>query len=307
MKTLASKIVDYLMLTIGVLVYCSAWGFFMVPNGMSSGGLTGLCTVVQYATGGAVPLSYSYAAVNVVLLLLAFFIMGGKLGLKTIYCIALVTLVFEITPLMTVLHSVEGRFMYVPERFMIPLIAGILEGIGLGIIFRNGGSTGGSDILALVVNKYWPVSPGKFFLATDFFIVLSLLLLPGRTFSDLIYGFIMIIASSLVLDSVLVGGRGSVQLIVFSDHYKEIADYIVSERGRGATVIECMGWFTKQDRNALLLMMNQKEVGQVTRRIHEIDRNALISVSTANNIYGEGFEEMKTGISKKSSTSNETD
>lgn len=295
------------MLTIGVMVYCAAWGFFMVPNGMSSGGLTGLCTVVQYATGGAVPLSYSYAAVNVILLLLAFFIMGGRFGFKTIYCIALVTLVFEITPLMTGLHSVEGRFMYVPERFMIPLIAGILEGLGLGIIFRNGGSTGGSDILALVVNKYWPVSPGKFFLATDFFIVLSLLLLPDKTFSDLIYGFIMIIASSLVLDSVLVGGRGSVQLIVFSEHYKEIADYIVSERGRGVTVIECMGWFTKQNRNALLLLMQQKEVGQVTRRIHEIDRNALISVSNANNIYGEGFEEMKTGISKKSSTSNEAD
>lgn len=308
MKTLASKITDYLMLTLGVLIFCAAWGLFMIPNGMSSGGLTGLCTVIQYATGGAIQLSLSYAVINVILLLLAFAVMGGRFGFKTIYCIALVTVVFELTPLMTSLHSVEGRFMYVPERFMIPLISGVLEGLGLGIIFRNGGSTGGSDIVALIVNKYWPVSPGRFFLVTDFFIVLSLLLLPGKTFSDLIYGFIMILASSLVVDAVLVGGRSSVQLLVFSDRYEEIADYINNEMGRGATVIDCMGWYTKQNRNALLLLMQQKEVSQVTRFIREIDRNALISISPANNVYGEGFEEIKTGISKKKkSRKNETD
>ena len=287
---------DYLLMTLGVILYCASWECFMIPNGMSSGGLTGLCTVIQYATGGRLEVSFLYAAVNVVLLLIAFLVMGARFGFKTIYCIALASVIFKLFSLFPQTHSLEGHFLYVPEKFLIPAIAGLLEGVGLGVIFRNGGSTGGSDILALMVNKFWPVSPGRFFLMTDCVIVLSMLLLPDKSFSDLVYGFIMILISAPVVDAVLIGGRSAVQMMVFSEKYEEIADYIIREMNRGVTAIQAIGWYTKQEKRVLLVVMRQKEVHQVTRTIKDLDGTAFISVSPANNVYGEGFEQIKSGI-----------
>ena len=303
-KKLRNLVADYLLMTLGLVLYCASWECFMIPNGMSSGGVTGLCTVVQYATGGRLQVSFLYAVINVVLLLIAFAVMGARFGIKTIFCIALASLLFKLFSLFPQIHSIEGRFLYVPERFLIPALGGLLEGVGLGIIFRNGGSTGGSDILALMVNKFWPVSPGRFFLVTDCVIVLSMLLLPDKTFSDLVYGVIMILISAPVVDAVLIGGRSAVQMMVFSEQYEEIADYIIREMDRGVTAIQAVGWYTKQEKRVLLIVMRQKEVHQVTRTIQELDRKAFISVSPANNVYGEGFEQIKSGfkLNKKNTT-----
>lgn len=295
-KQVWTTIQEYLLISLGAFLFCASWCFFMIPNGLSSGGLTGLCTIVQYATGGVLQVSYTYAAVNVLLLIAAFFVMGGRFGAKTIYCIALVSVLYEILPMFPQAFSLEGRFLYVPERFMIPLIAGLLEGVGLGIIFRNGGSSGGSDILALMVNKYWPVSPGRFFLVTDCLIVFLLLLLPERTFSDLIYGFLMIGVSAPVVDAVLIGGRSAVQVMVFSDKYAEIADFIIKEMERGVTAIQATGWYTQQEKKVLLIVTRQKEIHTLTKMVKQLDSKAFVSISPANNVYGEGFEEMKTGI-----------
>ena len=295
-KKLGSIFLDYLLMTLGVFLYCAAWECFMIPNGMSSGGLTGLCTVIQYATSGRLQVSLLYAVINVILILVAFAVMGAHFGFKTIFCIAVASVLFRVLSLFPQIHSIEGQYLFVPERVLIPAIGGLLEGVGLGIIFRQGGSTGGSDILALMVNKFWPVSPGRFFLVTDFVIVLSLLLLPDKTFSDLIYGIIMILISAPVVDAVLIGGRSAVQVMVFSDRYDEIADYIIHDLERGVTAIEAVGWYTQQERKVLLIVMRQKEIHDVTRRIKEIDRHAFISISPANNVYGEGFEEIKTGL-----------
>ena len=290
---------EFLLMLLGLVLYCASWECFMVPNNMSSGGLTGLCTVIQYATGGRLTVSMLYAVANVFLLLLAFAIMGAKFGIKTILCIALASVIFQLLSMCEPLHSVEGRFLYVPEKWMVPAIGGLIEGLGLGLVFRGGGSTGGSDILALIVNKFWPVTPGRFFLISDIVIVMSLLLLPGRAFADLVYGFIMIILSSLVLDAVVVGGRSSVQMMIFSEKNEAIADYIINKMNRGVTAIHAMGWYTRQEKDVLMVVVQQKEVFQITRMVKELDRKAFISISPASNVYGEGFEEIKSGIKKK--------
>ena len=295
-KKVWTLVQEYVLMTLGAIIFCAGWCFFMIPNEMSSGGLTGLCTIIQYATGGALPISYTYAAFNVVLLLMAFLVMGSRFGAKTIYCIVLVSLLYKLMPMFPQAFSLEGRFLHVPERFMIPLIAGLLEGLGLGIIFRNGGSTGGSDILALMINKFWPVSPGRFFLISDIVIVSLLLLLPGRTFEDLIYGFLMIGVSAPVVDAVLIGGRSAVQVMVFSDKYEEIADHIIREMERGVTAIQATGWYTQQEKKVLLIVTRQKEIHTLTKMVKEIDSRAFVSISPASNVYGEGFEEMKTGL-----------
>lgn len=289
---------DYSILSLGVLLYTFAWGCFVIPNGMSAGGLTGLCTILQFATHGLIPVYASYAALNVIFLVAAFIILGTGFGFKTIYCIILSTIMFEVWALFPGLHSLEGNFLYVPERFLIPIIGGLVEAFGLQLIFSRGGSSGGTDIIALVVNKYFPISPGKLFMYLDFVIIGSILLLPEKGFSDMIYGYLMMITFSISLDLMLMGRQSSVKLLVFSQNYKLIADRIMKEMDRGVTVIQATGWFTKTQKNVLLVIIRQRQLRQLERIVKSEDPKAFITVSRTSTVYGEGFEQIKTGIGK---------
>lgn len=293
--------VDFLVLTIACFVFAFAWESFMIPNGMSAGGLMGLCTVIQYATAGAVPAQYSYFAVNAVLIIVAILAMGIGFGFKTIFCIVMSSLAMEVVAGVPALHSISGEFFYVEETLLIPIIAGLLEAVGLGLVIRYGGSTGGTDIVAVMVNKYWPVSLSKVFLVTDLMVVCLLLFLPDKAFTDMVYGIVEIVTFSLLIDFVVGGKKSSYQLFVFSQKYHEIADHIINELDRGVTVLEAQGWFTKQQRNVLFILISQKQLPSLTRAIKEIDPKAFMSVSSANNVYGEGFDEIKTGLKKKKS------
>lgn len=293
--------VDFLVLAIACFVFAFAWESFMIPNGMSAGGLMGLCTVIQYATAGAVPAQYSYFAVNAVLIIVAILAMGIGFGFKTIFCIVMSSLAMEVVAGVPALHSISGEFFYVEETLLIPIIAGLLEAVGLGLVIRYGGSTGGTDIVAVMVNKYWPVSLSKVFLVTDLMVVCLLLFLPDKAFTDMVYGIVEIVTFSLLIDFVVGGKKSSYQLFVFSQKYHEIADHIINELDRGVTVLEAQGWFTKQQRNVLFILISQKQLPSLTKTIKEIDPKAFMSVSSANNVYGEGFEEIKTGLKKKKS------
>ncbi len=287
---------EYLVLVIGTFLYAMPWEWFIVPNGFSSGGVTGLCTLLQYATNGLIPVSLSYAVINVFLLILAFFILGKGFGIRTIFVIALSALMFELLALTPKMFCIEGGLLYIPDKMLIPVIAGAIEGIGLGLVLRFGGSTGGSDIFAMIINKYWPVSPGRFYLVTDVVIVALILLLPDKHFSDVIYGYLMIIVSSVFVDYVVVGAKSSVQVLVFSQKSDEIARFILDGMERGVTILNAKGGYTGEDKEVLLLMIRSKELPRVTETIKEIDVNAFVSVVPANSVYGEGFEEIKTGI-----------
>ncbi|MBQ0043566.1 MAG: YitT family protein [Bacteroidales bacterium] len=290
---------EYLILTLGTFLYCVPWDWFVIPNDYSSGGVTGLLTLVQYATNGVIPVGTSYLVVNAVLLLLAFAILGKGFGVRTIYCIAVSTLFFDILPHFESMYCVEGGLLYVPDNILIPVIAGIIEGLGLGIVLRFGGSTGGSDIFAMIVNKYWPISPGKFYLVTDAVIIAMVLLLPGRTFADMIYGYLMMIVSSFFVDYVLVGNKSSVQVLIFSEKSEEISNFLMHELDKGVTALKSVGCYKKQEMDVLITIVRRKGLRDVTAAVKEIDKDAFISVSPANSVYGEGFEEVKAGIKTK--------
>jgi len=287
---------EFIVLTVACFIFALAWEGFMIPNGMSAGGMMGLCTVIQYATGGLIPAQYSYFAINVLLIIVAVIAMGIGFGFKTIYCIIVSSLAMEVIASIPAVHSVAGQFFFVKETLLIPVIAGLLEALGLGLVLRFGGSTGGTDIVALMVNKYWPVSLSKVFLISDLFIVAALLFLPDKSFTDMVYGLVEIITFSAIIDYVVGGDRSSYQLLVFSDRYAEIADHIINNMNRGVTVLNAQGWFTKQDKNVLLILISRKQLPTLTKVIKEVDPKAFMSVSSTNNVYGEGFEEIKTGI-----------
>ncbi len=290
---------EYLALTVACFIFAISWECFMIPNGMSAGGLMGLCTVIQYATAGVIQAQYSYIAINALLILVAVLAMGIGFGFKTLYCIAVSSLAMELVSGMTFLHCIPGEFFYVRETLLIPVIAGVLEAVGIGLVLRYGGSTGGTDIVALMINKYWPVSLSAAFFILDFAVVSLLLFLPDKVFADACYGLVEIVTFMMIIDFVVGGGKSSYQLMVFSDKFDQIADYIANKMERGVTVLKAQGWYTKNDKNVLVILLSRKEFPELSRIIKEIDPKAFMSVSPTHSVYGEGFEEIKAGIRTK--------
>ena len=152
-KNIAKTIWEYLALTVACFIFAFSWEGFMIPNGMSAGGLMGLCTIVQYATAGFIPAQYSYIALNALLIVIAVLAMGIGFGFKTLWCIALSAVAMDLVSRAGFLHCAPGEFFYVKETILIPILAGAAEALGIGLTLRYGGSTGGTDIVALMVNK----------------------------------------------------------------------------------------------------------------------------------------------------------
>ena len=291
-------------MTVGSLIFCMAWTSFLSPNGLASGGLTGLTTILDYATQGRIPMDVTYALLNVLLLVGGFLFLGKTFGFKTIYVIALSSVLFWVLPeYFPNLEVVDPEL----DKIMVVLIGGAMESVGIGIILLRGGSTGGTDIVAMILNKYWPISPGKVYLYSDVFIVTSLLLLPaenGGAVENMIYAYVVMLTFSFGVDYVLLGNKSSVQLLVFSKKYKEIADHIIYDVQRGVTALQSVGWYSQQESKVLLIILRKYQMNEVINEIKRIDKDAFVSVSSANSVYGEGFEEIKTGLPIKKKHNN---
>ncbi len=305
-KAILRTVWEYLTLTIACFIFAMAWECFMIPNGMSAGGMMGLSTVIQYATGGLVPAQYTYFGINAILIVVAVIAMGIGFGFKTIWCIVVSSLFMQFISGLPAMHAIPGSFFFMEERLLIPVVAGVFESVGLGLVLRYGGSTGGTDIIALMVNKYWPVSLSTVFLLSDVVICALLLLLPEKNFSDMCYGLVEVVIFSMVIDIVVGGKRTSYQLMVFSEKFDSIADHIIHNMDRGVTVLKAQGWYTKSDKNVLLILINQRQLSDLSRVIKEIDPRAFMSISPTHNVYGEGFEEIKTGVPIKKKKKNDT-
>ena len=290
-KRILSVIWDYAIVTVGTLLYCMGWTSFLIPNGIASGGGTGLCTIVYFATG--IPVSYSFFVLNALLLIIGFIALGKGFGFKTIYVILLSTVLFKILP------EFDSLVAHFDERLVVAVVGGIVEAVGIGIVLLRGGSSGGTDIAAMIVNKYWPVSPGKVYLYTDLVIIAPGLLIPGKTVEDMIYGYATMVTFSFMIDAILLGRKSSVQILVFSDKYDEVADFIIKNMDRGVTALYARGWYSQKDNKVLLIVAYKTQLHQIVSAIKRIDSKAFVSVSTATSVYGEGFEEIKTGIKLK--------
>lgn len=298
-KKILIGIFDYIVITIGIVLFVMAWQSFLLPNNMIDGGLTGASALLAMVTGISVDIWYF--GVNVLLLILAWFILGQGFGIKTIYAIIVSTALFRLLgdERMSWLWSVEGQALYVGDGILVPIIGGLLEAVGLALIILRGGSTGGTDILALIVNKFWPISIGRFYLMADFVVITLLIFVPGHCFTDVVYGYITMGVCAYVLDLIMLGKDSAVQILIFSEHLKDIGDYINREMGRGVTALKAVGWYTQEDRQVLLVMLRKTEMPELVKAVKEKDPKAFVTVVPANNVFGEGFDEMKTGLTKK--------
>lgn len=284
----------YLILTIGVFLYAFSWIAFIIPKGIAGGGVTGISSIIYYATDGLLPISLSYLVINVALITVGTIILGKGFGFKTIYCILCASLMFEVLPQFEWITTLSD----IPDKFINAIIGGALSAFGIAAIFMQGGSTGGTDIIAIVLSKYRDSSPGKIFMYCDLIIIGSILVLPGKGLQDVVYGYIVMVSFTYLLDQLLTGAKQSVQIIIFSSKYKEIGDMLITSMDRGVTALDSVGWYSQQEGKVLIVIARKQQLPQITASIKEVDHKAFISVSSVMGVYGEGFEKVKARLKK---------
>lgn len=301
-KTLTG-VKEYALITLGILLYVLAWCIFLAPNNLVGGGVTGIAAIIQYATHGTVKIGYTYFAVNAVLLMLAMRSLGKSFGAKTIYAMIVASLGLSVFQNVIPAEVIKSLALD-NGKLISSLVGSILVGVGIGISMSQGGSSGGTDIIALMINKKRNISPGRLMMMMDVVIILSSMLFPSYTadgslmpftdkFITIIYGYLMVGIENMALDMYLSGSKQSVQMFVLSKKYAEIADYITTELKRGVTVLDGKGWFTKQEAQVLMIITRRSDLNLFLRAIKSIDPRAFLSVSNVMGVYGEGFDTIK--------------
>ena len=319
-KSTFTLIKEWLMVTLGIVIYVLAWAIFLIPNNLIGGGVSGISSIIQYATGGTIQMGYTYFVLNAILVAAAMVILGMGFGAKTIYAIILASVALRFLPGM-IPEKFITDLVFANGKLLSVLMGGVMAGIGIGMSISNGGSTGGTDIIALIYTKYHNVSPGKVILYLDFIIIGSSLLIPSyansidpvtheqildamgnpvmyklpfvEKITTILYGFILVTVNSSVLDMYISGSQQSVQLFILSKEYEKIADAITHDMHRGVTVLDGKGWYTKQDTKVLMVLTRKTDLNLMLRYIKQLDDKAFLSVSSVNGVYGKGFDTIK--------------
>ena len=292
---------EYALITLGLLAYSLGWTIFLLPNNLVGGGVSGFSAILFYATG--IPMGYTYFVLNVILLLIALKILGTGFGGKTIYAIVMTSVCLNIFPNI-VPHEFIEEFAVSNGKFICAVLGGIIAGVGIGISISQGGSTGGTDIIALIWCKFKNASPGRVILIIDVVIILTSLLVPSYTetgellsfpekLAIIVYGLIMVTVCGYAVDVYLSGTKQSVQALIFTKKYEEMADAIAYDMKRGVTVMPAKGWFTKEDTYVVMVVTRKNDLNLLLRYVKSIDPDAFLSVSSVMGVYGKGFDAIK--------------
>lgn len=281
---------EYSVMAFALALYVFSWTAFLIPNQITAGGVTGLSTILNYAFG--LPVSLTYLVLNVVLLVAGTIIMGKGFGFKTIFCVLVSTVYFEFFPHIPWVSNIE-------DNLINSIIGGAMSGVGISLVFTQGGSTGGIDIIALVLNKFMEVQPGRVFMIADFLIISSILLLPDKSIQDVVYGYVVTVAFSYTIDQMLTGSKQSVQMLIITGKYQEVADKLCFEMDKGVTAINSLGWYKKSQSMIIMVVTRKDNMHEVMAAVKETDPKAFLTVSTVMGVYGEGFEQVKAKSKQK--------
>lgn len=280
---LTNRIKDYAIITFGLLLFAMGWVVFILPAEITGGGISGVGAVLYFAAN--IPVSMTYLSVNVILVLVAMKILGANFGVKTIYSIMVLSLFFA-------LFQNLLQKPIVDDMFLSAVLGGMACGIGLGVVFSRGGSTGGTDIFAMIVNKYRNISPGRIILYCDVIIIASSYFV-FQSAEKLVYGYVTMWVVSYSLDSFLSGTNRSAQMFIISKEYEKIAEFISTETIRGVTLLNGQGWYTRENTKIIMSVVRKKETSHIFRKIREIDPDAFITMGSVMGVYGEGFDKIK--------------
>ena len=293
------EVKDYIYITLGLISYALGWAAFLLPYQITTGGTTGIGAIIYYATG--FPIQWSYFIINAVLMTFAIKILGPRFSIKTTYAIFMLTFLLWIFQVLvnnyiqTPDMSADGKPLLLGsgQDFMACIIGAAMCGVGLGITFNYNGSTGGTDIIGAIVNKYKNISIGRALLFCDFIIIGSSFLL-FHDVEKIVFGFVEMFVSNYIIDAVLNGNRQSVQFLIFSQKYDEIAERIIHDLDRGCTILDGVGGYSRKPVKVVVLLAKKSESVSIFRLVKQIDHQAFISQSIVRGVYGEGFDQIKT-------------
>lgn len=278
---------DYFFISLGILLYAIGFNAFILPERVVMGGMTGVSSLLYYAFN--LPPGIMLWIMNVALLILAYKALSKQFVIRTIVGVTIMSFFIDaLRPLFIanpIITAGEDKFMHV-------LIGGMMGGAGLGIVFSHNGSTGGTDILVALLGKYTRMSFGRAMQMIDMCIISSSYFLFHST-ELVVYGLCFTFVAAYVCDYVINGTRQTVQFLIISKKYDEIADIVNKRMHRGVTVIQGMGWFKKSDVKLLIILTRKYESQEVFNTIKRIDPNAMVSQSFCQGVFGEGFDKIK--------------
>lgn len=302
----ATLLKEYALVTIGVISYALGWTIFLLPNNLVGGGVSGFASILMYATG--IPMGATYFVLNVLLLIIGTKILGTGFGGKTIYAIIMTSIMLGLMPKVIPMDFIH-EFATSNGKLICTILGGVIAGFGIGLSISQGGSTGGTDIVALLWCKFHSASPGRVILIIDVGIILSSLLFPSYTesgdllqFSDklavVVYGLIQVTVSGYAIDLYLSGSKQSVQAFIFTSKVTEMADAIAFDMKRGVTVLPAKGWYSKEERQVIMVVTRKTDLNLLLRYVKSIDPDAFLSVSSVMGVYGQGFDTIRVKTKK---------
>lgn len=282
---------EYSIVTIGLMLYAFSWVSIIIPADGVGGGASGLALLIYYATGGAnggLSVGIGFMVINGVLMIIAAFTIGLRFGAKTIYSIIVISI------LMSFFQSIipDNMLGLADDKFLSAVLGGALAGGGVSLCLMQGGSTGGSDIVAFIIMKYHRVSYGRVVMVCDL-IIIGASLFIFKSIPTLIYGYIMVITFGYTADAVLAGNKQSSQIMIMSDNYVRIADIITNKLHRGVTILDGTGWYTKKPVKVVMVVCRKTEANVLLKHIKEADPNAFVSMGSVMGVYGKGFDQLK--------------
>ena len=283
---------EYLMIIVATIPYAIAVNWILVPHTIVGGGLTGLCEIIYFATDTFVPIWLSSFVCNLALLIAAFFTVGWRYCVRTLWGVLWYTIWLKVIEILTE--------PVISDPFMAVILGGLFMGSFLGIVFLNNGSTGGVDIVAMIVNKYKHLPMGRVLMACDIVIILCAYFLPeikelpfGQGLEKILFGLCYTFMAGTAVDWVLNRTRQSVQFFIFSTKYEEIAEAIMTQVPRGVTLMDAQGGYSKEPMKVVTTIARQHESATIFRLVNAIDPNAFVSQSQVRGVFGQGFESIK--------------
>ncbi len=308
---------EYSLMALGMFLYSFGWLCCILPANATGGGATGLSLLLYHISGGVISIGTMVLIINVILLIIAGFVVGWNFGIKTIYCVVVMSIIMHFLQMWCTVGNPEGwiadmivkrdgldfelwkgkivDIFNLDNRLLSAILGGICSGVGVAVCFQQGGSTGGSDIVVMIVNKFYTISYGKFIRMTDTVIIGSALLLPaeaGIGIDGVIYGFVMVAVFSYTVDMILSGNQQSSQIFIISKDYKTMADTINNEAKRGATVIDAIGWYSKDNSKIVMCVCRKRDLAMVLKTVRNVDPEAFITIGSVMGVYGKGFDAL---------------
>ena len=313
---------EYSLMALGMFLYSFGWLCCILPANAAGGGATGLSLLIYHLSGGVVSIGTMVLIINIILLIIAGFVVGWNFGIKTIYCVVVMSVIMHflqmwctvgeagswiaeiVAPGGQIIDPKTGEVIKtlskgtivdifnLDSRLLSAILGGICSGVGVAMCFMQGGSTGGSDIVVMIVNKFYTISYGKFIRLTDGVIITSALFLPEVGIDGVIYGFVMVAVFSYTVDMILSGNQQSSQIFIICKDYKAMADAINNEAHRGATVIDSLGWYSKDNSKIVMCVCRKRDLAMVLKVVRTVDPEAFITIGSVMGVYGKGFDAL---------------